>query len=151
MLHLATSSPCSRSEIYAFDNKSKENSTFCHLPPKDRHQRSPGNVTFPTSKSIRQASFKGWRRGILKCAGEWESLLPRPNLEDQMSTGGRAEGRANGTENAVLILISAHVGKNGKTAKPKAVNVKGEQRKILVESKKGRFVGRLGCTFCGAG
>lgn len=146
MLHLATSSPCSRSEIYAFDNKSKENSTICHLSPKDRHQRSPGNVTFPTSKSIRQASFKGWR-GILKW--EWKSLLPIPILEDQMSTGGRAEGWVNGTENAVLILISAHVGKNGKTAKPKAVNVKGEQRKILVESKKGRFVGGFGGTFCG--
>lgn len=95
MLHLATSSPCSRSEIYAIDNKSKENSTICHLPPKDRHQRSPGNVTFPTSKSIRQASFKGWRREILECAGEWESLLPAPN---QMSTGGRAvkAGKRNG-------------------------------------------------------
>lgn len=35
-------------------------------------------------------------------------------------------------ENAVLILISARVGKNGK---PKAVNVKGLQPKILVEEK----------------
>lgn len=75
------------------------------------------------------------------CGGVGKPPPKTQNLADQMSTGGRAEGRANGTENAVLILISAHVGKNGKTAKSKAVNVKGEQRKILVESKKGRFVG----------
>lgn len=42
-----------------------------------------------------------------------------------MATGGWVE-------NAVLILISARVGKNGK---PKAVNVKGLQPKILVEEK----------------
>lgn len=44
--------------------------------------------------------------------------------------GGAAEGKVdgvNGAENAVLILISAHVGKKepGQTGKPKAMNVKG--------------------------
>lgn len=56
-------------------------------------------------------------------------------------------GRANETENAVLILISAHVEKRGKTAK--AANVKGEQRKILaVEERSIR--GKVGkWYFCG--
>lgn len=90
-------------------------------------------MTFPTSKSILQASFSkvgGAEFSSLRvcvCVGVGKpppKTQPPPNVN---WWAGR--GWANETENAVLILISAHVEKRGKTAK--AANVKGEQRKIL--------------------
>lgn len=73
---------------------------------------------------------------------EWESLLP-----NQMSTGGWTEGRVNGTKNAVLILISAHVGeKTAKMVKLRAVNVKGE-RKIFDVVQERSVRGKVGDFF----
>lgn len=119
MLHLATSSPCSHSKIYAFDNKSKENQKFLNNLP---HLQKIGTKNRPGMWPFRllKASFKHLFQRLAErnsrvcgfvcvCVGVGKpppKTQPPPNVN---WWAGR--GRANETENAVLILISAHVEK----------------------------------------
>lgn len=138
MLHLATSSPCSRSEIYAFDNKSNQNTILqqlANISAKIGTQRSTRNVTFSTWKHPPPVASQ-----VLTGCG---SAVGKPTKCQPV--GGAAEGKVdgvNGAENAVLILISAHVGKKqnpGKQANPRRWMSKVNTR---FWSKKGRgFVG----------
>lgn len=102
-------------------------------------------MTFPTSKSILQASFSkvgGAEFSSLRvcvCVGVGKpppKTQPPPNVNWWVG-----RGRANETENAVLILISAHVEKEAKLPRQQMSKVSNER---FLLSKKGRFVGRLG-------
>uniref|UniRef100_A0A8D8CM15 (northern house mosquito) hypothetical protein n=1 Tax=Culex pipiens TaxID=7175 RepID=A0A8D8CM15_CULPI len=124
MLHLATSSPCSRSEIYAFDNKSNQKnnpSTICRHLLKDRHPKINSECDLFNMKASSSGSISGSCR-LWECCGK----------ADQMSTGGRCcrgeggWGKRSGKCGAYFNQCAR--GKKtepGQTGKPKAVNVKG--------------------------
>lgn len=102
----------------------KKSQQFAILLLKIGPQRSSWECDLSDMKAS-PASLRGWRNLRRRSCGK---AAFQPNVK-WWATG----GRANGTENAVLILISAHVGK--KTGKQhRTENVKGE-RGILVEER----------------
>lgn len=136
MLHLATSSPCSRSEIYAFDNKPKENPQQFAI-----FKRSASKIARECDLfRLLKASFKHLSKvgGEFSSVGtwEWESPFPRPNR--QMSTGGRAgAGKRNGKCGAYFNQCA----RGKKRQNPKRLMSEVNARFLL--SKKGQFVGWL--------
>lgn len=152
MLHLATSSPCSRSKIYAFDNKSKENQKFLNILPhlqkigtKDR----PGMWPFRLLKA--SIFFKGWRSGILEFAGlcvcgSGKASSQNPTTTKCQLVGGQGVGKWNG-ECGAYFNQCARGKKEAKLPRQQMSKVSNER---FLLSKKGRFMGRLGSgIFCG--
>lgn len=80
--------------------------------------------------------------------GSGKAFFQHPS-SDQMSTGRRAVGRANGTKNAVLILISAHVGKTAKRQNPRRLMSKVNARFLFSRRKVDLWEGWG--IFCGRG
>lgn len=98
MLHLATSSPCSRSEIYAFDNKPKENPQQFAI-----FKRSASKIARECDLfRLLKASFKH----LSKVGGEFSSVgVGKPLPKTQPANVNWWAGRGGQTERKMRCLF----------------------------------------------
>lgn len=149
MLHLATSSPCSRSKIYAFDNKSKENQKFLNNLPhlqkigtKDRPGMWPFRLLKASFKHLfqRLAEWNSRVCGFVCVCGSGKASSQNPTTTKCQLVGGQGAGKRNGKCGAYFNQC-ARGKKEAKLPRQQMSKVSNER---FLLSKKGRFVGRLG-------